>query len=86
MSDITANIEAITDELYRLEHPLEPRLEGDVDLFQLCKAWNMGEGSVRRRMKKVGKHSGVTGFVCLKVFDNERKHEVLVMRKVAKGV
>ncbi len=86
MNDIAANIEAITEELNKLGKPLDVRREGDVDIFQLCRAWNMSESAVRRRMKKVGKFSEVTGFLCLNVYDPEKKHEVLVVRRVEKGV
>lgn len=74
-------IDAITDEINKMLDPLLPRLEGDVDIYQLMKAWNKSESQVRRMMKRYGRKGVDNKFDVLLVYDPDIKHKVLVFRR-----
>lgn len=82
LNDLQDTILQITEEINQMALRPEPRKEGDVDIFQLMRAWQMSDTAVRRRMKLVGKQPEKTGFRILSVYDPNRRHEVLVLRKV----
>ena len=74
-------IGAITDEINKMLDPVVQRLEDDVDIYQLMKAWNRSEAQVRRMMKQYAKLGKDNTFDLLLVYDSNSKHKVLVLRR-----
>lgn len=81
--EVNEMIDQITRQFNDLVNKAQPRLPGDVDADQLIAAWGTSESGVRRAMRIVGSkaHRERTGFECLKVYDRDKKHNVIVLRR-----
>lgn len=86
LDELRDTILQITEEINTLDPGVPMRLPGDVDHFQLMRAWGQGESAVRRKMKLVGENPGKTGFELIRVYDPDRHHAVVVLRKVTQPV